>query len=59
VRVRFVPTYSWVMTAEGWRPLYHGVKRCFADDRGPVAPAPFCPRMSDGALADPEGLEDE
>jgi hypothetical protein len=59
VRVRFVPTYSWIRTPDGWRPIYHGVKRCFADDRGPVAPAPFCPRMSDGALADPEGLEDE
>jgi len=59
VKVRFVPTYSWVMTAEGWRPLYHGVKRCFTDGRGPVAPAPFVPRMADGGLSDPEGLEDE
>jgi hypothetical protein len=47
------------MTAECWRPMYHGVKRCFTDGRGPVAPAPFWPRMSDGGLADPELLEDE
>lgn len=59
MKVRFVPIYSWVMTADGWRPIYHGAKRCFTDDRGPVAPAPFTPRMADGGLADPEGLEDE
>ena len=59
MKVRFVPTYSWIMTPDGWRPIYHGVRRCFTDDRGPVARAPFTPRMADGGLAAPEGLEDE
>lgn len=55
MKVRFVSSYSWVMTAEGWRPIFHSVERIYADALGPVALAPLSTQGSESGLNDFDG----
>lgn len=59
MKVRYVPAYSWIKTAEGWRQIYHRSERCLVDDRGPLALAPFQALMSDGGPANADRGEFE